>query len=161
MEHEEEYIRLKRATEIDVLRLDEEFMQLATNQMEAGEFCALYINRKDQAEAALKLAQSVAAHELRQMPNSAGKPRAEAQIASEIPLNPDVRAAQEEFHVAVYNVNLWKNLADSLRSKASATQEIAKLINAGYMTPTAHRRNEMRRDRADKGMMKQESNNGP
>lgn len=146
---QDSYNHIKTKLVIDPVRLTEELVELPQYQSDASEAVAECQRVRDEAKDYLEITIAGAAANIRYDENNAKKP-SEAQIESELLLNEEVQTAMETLRDAEYNLNLWKALADGLRSKSFAISKIADLIQSGYTTPTslyAERRTNIDRER--------------
>lgn len=136
----DEYARLRAAVIINPLDLDNEWTNLPMLVMEAGEFCAIAIKRRDAAKGELADASNASAAKLRSVLVD-GKKRSEAQIESEKMLAPAVVDAQLRFEQRKSDVDRWAALVEALRVKQSSLKHISELIVAGYLTRDSFAKN--------------------
>lgn len=143
----EEYVWLKERLPIDLMRVDEEVIELPTLIQRSGEFTSSAIELREAAKEILERQKAIAAEALRTTPNQSGKQRSETAITSEIPLSEDVQAASAQYGVCRLDAALWQTLTEAFRSKNTSIRVVADLLNSGYMTPSTiqnRRRQDMR-----------------
>ena len=131
-----EYAKLKQSLLIDPMRLTEELVELPQVAQEAAEQAAEAQRERDTCKDALDMAEADADWRARDRLSGAGR-LTEAVIKAEVVVDETVIAATTALRDAEYNLNLWKSLADGLRTKSYAIGKIADLIAAGYTTPNS------------------------
>lgn len=132
----EMYLNLKKKLTIDLLRIDDEIMELPSTIQEASEYATEMLDGLATADHCLDIARAMAANKLRQVPDGTKSP-SETQIASMIELDDDVKEARILVNEAKHNSRLANDLVSNLREKSHHIRKAADLIVAGYITPNA------------------------
>lgn len=141
MINEDDYLRLREVAIVDGTdpNIDDHLINLPMQQIEINEFAAVALSAKDTAK--FDYEQAVADTAVKIRTQDTGKQPSEAQIKSELPLWDEVAAATHALIIAEYDYNLWKGLADAIRTKSSSLRAFAELMTAGYMTQDTIRNN--------------------
>ena len=131
------YTRLKAALAIDLLRFDQELMEIAQLIQEASEECAEACAVRDRAKHTRDIEIASAANTLRSTPDTKGKYPSETQVGSEIALVEEVQDAKTALIEAERVSEMWRGLVDALRNKKEILRTLSDQMLAGFLSPTS------------------------
>lgn len=131
------YDELNAALKIDILRIDQELIVMAQRIQAASELSIDASDDEHAAKMAYDIATAEASARLRSVVSAAGKPRSEAQIATEVPLDEMVQAARAELDMARNTASKAKALASSMMEKSQLVRKACDMIVAGFITPSS------------------------
>lgn len=133
MFREKDYARLRAKLHIDQRQLGEELIEFPQLLLEVCEITVEAVGRKDDADAAYKIAVAVAAAELRDALVN-GKKRTETEIAACAPMDEAARAAAVDAADAKADLSYWSALGESMRAKQSSMKRLSDLTVSGYIS---------------------------
>jgi hypothetical protein len=131
------YDELRERLRIDILRIDEELIQLPSLIQSAAESAAESSNDLNQAEHNLAIARAVASSELRNIEDRNGRPPSEAKVVSMIEEDSRVQLARRKVDNAKFQARLHNDLYYSLKDKAKLIVKVTDLIISGYLSPNS------------------------
>lgn len=137
MKHEDAYTRLRQSLSIDLLRIDEELIEMPQLVQDIAEYTAEATFARDKAKIEWEIAQAQAAKDARQRCIDAGTKFTVDQISNEVMLDPDVREAQADYEQSKLDADMWGALIAGARTKSSSLKHASELIASGYLTPNA------------------------
>ena len=135
--HETQYAALKAKLAIDMLRFDQELIEIAQLVQEAAELSATMTALRDTAKMDLDTVTAMAASALRGVLDDKGKARSETTIASELPLVDKVQNARAALIEAEREMSIYRGLVEALKHKKEALRTLSEQMVAGFMTPTS------------------------
>lgn len=130
----EQFIWFKARRELDLLRVDEDLMELPSLVQEAGECCAIANEFRDQAKEEFEVVKANLAQQLRDLPLNGGKVRSETMVESQLRLYEPYTAAQQKYQQARLDSALWATMIESMRIKSHSCRVVADLLNSGFLT---------------------------
>lgn len=132
------YDDVKKRVKIDLLRLDQELVDMPFLIQAASEISGEVFNDLQKADLELDVARATFANGMR---NAAGEGRvpSETRIASEAILDPAVQEAQQKVNDLKYESKLINDLVSSLREKGRLLSKLADLTVAGFISPNSKR----------------------
>jgi predicted RNase H-like nuclease (RuvC/YqgF family) len=130
------YERLKAFLPVDLVEIDRDLAQMPVIAQEAAELAAEMMNKVATAKQELDIARAQAAQQLRNM-LVAGKPRSEARIETEMPLDRGVQMRQREVDALEYRFQIAKDLARNMQKKSDQITNATNMIMKGWMTPNS------------------------
>jgi hypothetical protein len=154
---EDRFARLHFGLKIDMLRLDEEIVQLASNVQEACEWAAKAIAIKDEVKNSAAVAKAFVTRRLRQESGlDGGKVWSDARLDKEVILEPEALQAERDIIDAEAFAAKWQSLVKGWLSKQESLKNISMLTNSGFLAPNVAynmRREELARIREQSGKM--------
>ena len=144
---EKEYEDAKRHLRIDIMDLENEFIEHPSRMQAVIECTSDMMQVRDTCSTALKQTISVAADKLR-VPDKDGKLPSETKLTSLSLLDPAVVTSTEELAEAEHDLRYWQGLSESYRAKGSSLKHISELTVAGFLAPSQNRKQELQAVRA-------------
>jgi hypothetical protein len=133
------YRELRDKLEINVLRIDQELVELPQLVQQAAELASVASSNEHVAKHALDVTVAEASAGLR-VPALGMKARSETQIASEIPLDDDVQRARSYYDNTREISSRYTSLHYSMREKSKLVMKVCEMINGGFLTPSSFAR---------------------
>ena len=134
----ERYESLEKKLEIKLNDIDKELISAPQDLQACAELAADANDEEHTAKLALDVVSAEVAARLRESVEGR-KPRSESQIASEVPLAPEVQKARDEYNGTRHQAEVCRSLVESMRVKASLIRNVCDMTIAGYITPTSYR----------------------
>lgn len=141
----EKYLWLKGKTQIDMLDLDNELMEIPVLLQEASENVAIAIEIRETSKNDLDIQAARCADKIRKTPLESGKAPSETAVDKIVPLEEAYQQKLSLLSSARLDAGLWQSITEALRTKSSALRTIADLVSAGWLT-TDHVIKNRRRD---------------
>lgn len=136
-ELEGKYEALCKRLQVDLLRIDQEIMNMPQLVQESAEFAALIQAEEHAAKHALDVVEAETAKAMRVTPVD-GKPPSEARIASELVLYRDVQDARQALDTAKYDSARAVALHYNMREKTRLLGKAADMTIAGFIVPSSY-----------------------
>jgi hypothetical protein len=136
--NQEDYDRLRALLKIDWLRVDQEVAGMAQLIQETAEYSIRASEEEAAAKSVLEIVTAEASARLRIPVDPKEKPKSDAQIGRELPLERDVQEAQISVVTAHTDAALWRALVNSMQDKSQILRKGCNLIVAGFITPTSY-----------------------
>ena len=130
----EKYANLRAKLAIDLLRFDQELIEIPQLVQEAAELAAQATERRETCKHLRDIAMADAAYAMRSVE---GKAPSETAIASQVVLVDLVQDARNELISAERDADTWKALVYALQNKKEVLRTISEQILAGFMSPTS------------------------
>lgn len=130
----EKYLWLKRQVSLDMMRIDEELMEIPVLIQEAGENVALAMEIREAAKSDLEVEAAKQAANLRNIKLESGKPPSETAVDKMVPLTPEYEQKLTILSQARLDAGLWQSIMEALRTKSSAIRTVADLVAAGWLS---------------------------
>lgn len=149
-QEEKLFAELSSRLVIDILRLDDELIELPMTVQTIAEQTSFAIAKRDELKSALNQAKSESMSFLRRV-NEKKPP--ETQIESDSILSPQFIEANRTYLNAKLDADLWMGLSDAMKTKESSIKIICSLISSGYttiQTVTNERRKMIHEERSKK-----------
>ena len=128
------YARLRAALAVDMLRFDQELVEIPQLIQEAAEEAANAAAKRDAAKHQRDMAIADASYTMR---NIEGKPPSETQIASEVTIVAEVQEAREAYIEAERIADTWRALVEALKNKKEILRTLSDQMMAGFLSPTS------------------------
>lgn len=141
----QKYLWLKSKTQIDMLDLDNELMEIPVLIQEASENVAIAMEIRETSKSDLDVQIARSADAIRKTPLESGKAPSETAIDKMVSLTKEYQDKLALLSSARLDAGLWQSITESLRTKSSALRTIADLVSAGWLT-TDHVIKNRRRD---------------
>jgi len=128
------YHELSSHLTIDMLRLDQDILELPQIIQDAAELAASIAGIGRDAEHYYEITRAETANKIR---NADGDSPSEAYITRQLPLEQEVQDAKHIINEAARDTALVTELVRSLREKSRLLIKLSDLIIAGYITPSS------------------------
>ena len=145
---EKEYEDAKKHLRIDIMDLENEFIEHPSRMQAVIECTTDMMQVRDIAAVSLKQMIAQAAERLRVPDEKDGKLPSEAKLTSLSMLDPTVVTATEELAEAEHDLRYWQGLSESYRAKGSSLKHISELTVSGFLAPSQNRKQELQVTRA-------------